>query len=78
LIRPARRAFSASDSDAFPIGWTATDAKDDALTRNHAVGFPYYDKMNKINWMRDEVGNAGFDSLFGDDSGSRFSILRIL
>jgi hypothetical protein len=34
--------------------------------------------MNKIDRMRDEVGNAGFDSLFGDDSDSRYSILRIL
>jgi hypothetical protein len=34
--------------------------------------------MNKINRMRDEVGKVGFDSLFDDDSDSRFSILPIL
>jgi hypothetical protein len=34
--------------------------------------------MNQINRIRDQVGNPGFDSLFGDDSDSRFSILQIL
>jgi hypothetical protein len=41
-------------------------------------GTRFYERMNKINRIRDEVGNAGFDSLSDDDSDSRFLILRIL
>jgi hypothetical protein len=48
------------------------------LSRNHAVDFLCYDRMNRINRMRDEISNGGFDSLFGDDSDSQVSILGIL
>jgi hypothetical protein len=44
----------------------------------YAVGVLCYDRMKMINRMRDEVGNAGIDSLFGAYSDSRLLILRIL
>lgn len=48
------------------IGWGSA---------SHAVDFLCYDGMNKINRMGEEVSRADPDSLLGDDSDRRLSIL---